>query len=160
MKRRGLYSAGVKEAVSSDWASLNQAEKQYEEFRSTCSVSSRRSDLTTPSSMRVYVSSVDSDMPISTAESAFLTETANGLSRQRSGQIMRNRSSTFVKKANRLGLRVKEYQAPPEPSLFQSSRRLVAPDDFEQINDGTLYIHSFFLPCFSHLPRYVLLEEE
>ena len=137
LSRRGLYSEGVKEMVSSDWTTLTRAEKQYEEVMGSSSNPCRRSDLTTPSSMRLYASSFNSDATLSQAELVYIS--GDSVKDSKPAQKQRSvdeKSTSFVKKANRLGIRVAEYKKPSAPSLFPGYRRLPVQEGFEQINDG------------------------
>ena len=141
--RRGMFQAGVKVSVAAGLRHFATAEKQYDEILDSTKSGCRRSDLTTPASLRLYSSDYDRTAELSTADQMFL------LARQPDGvapcRIDGKASSGalgsengLLKRAAVLGIQITptaEIDSERVPPLYPSERRHVAPSGFEQIND-------------------------
>jgi len=141
LKRRGISYEGVKQEVKKGWKAHVAAQKQYTEIVDKPVVECRRSDLTTPPSLRLYTTSFNESVPLSTADQIFLTgESIKLESRSDTTKSLQSqpRTDSFVEKAKRLGIPVvlhSEFEKDDPGPLFHSDRRQDVPPGFEQINE-------------------------
>jgi hypothetical protein len=143
LRRRGLFKVGVKEAVADGLRHFATAEKQYDEVLDVSRTSCRRSDLTTTDSFKLYASEFDGKTELSTADQIFLlARKPDGVPPHNNGKRtplpLEQPSTSFVKKAARLGISITphaELKTAAVLPLYQSERRHIAPEGFEQIND-------------------------
>lgn len=149
LRRRNVYTSGVKEAVAEGWERWVAAQKQYAEIVDNSNAACRRSDLTSEESMRVYSSFYDGSTPMSQLDVTYmLGETPpsasshdalqSGGSSKFDYQEEHTMGPSFVERAARLGVTIpssadieKQKAAP----LFSFERRRGIPSGFEQIND-------------------------
>jgi hypothetical protein len=141
VKRRGLDKTGVKETVTTGWHSFTTSEKQYSEIVEAPIPRCRRSDLTTADSLQLYASMFDESTQLSTADLIFaLGDKPEGESPPSQSRPVNtaSRSTSFVKKAARRGIKITSYEdiakAKSAP-LFKLDQRRPVPPGFEQIND-------------------------
>lgn len=138
LKRRHLYSVGVKDTAVADWNSLVRAEHQYNEVVAIPEKRCIRSDLTTESSMRLYCSLFDDWSELSVAEMNFITgeqATAHATKTPLVAGDAVHSDDALVKKAIFLGIAMSKYSKPSSPSLVKNACWRQVPFEFEQIND-------------------------
>ena len=139
LKRRGLDTLGVKESVEVSWSRFCSSEKQYTEITENSISPYGRSNLTTKSSYCLYSSYFDRGTPLATPDLIFLSgEETLGTASAKLTFIERESASSFVNKAQRLGISVRGHEASgvrPSSSLFPLDLRKSVPSGFEQIND-------------------------
>jgi hypothetical protein len=154
LRRRGVYSPGVKHEVEAAWDSYSKAEKVYSEIFEPPALSCRRSDLTTADSLRLYASFFDDDTPLMTPHQDFLLgekalpSRAPDISDSGTRPAAKNHTNfatgkegtttSFVKKAARVGIQIPSYteisKSKAQP-LFPLEHRRQIPPGFEQINE-------------------------
>ncbi len=152
LRRRGVYSPGVKHEVEAAWTSYSKAEKVYSETFQPPALSCRRSDLTTADSLRLYASFFDDDTQLMSPHQDFLLggkssppppssrdPAVSSSSRPASSEVKDTTSTTsFVKKAARVGIQIPSYEeigkSKAQP-LFPVESRKRIPSGFEQINE-------------------------
>lgn len=136
LKRRGLDTHGVKETVEGSWAKFCASEKQFTEVVNGPLPSCGRSDLTTPETYQLYTSLFDDSSPLEVPDLIFLSGEKVEYSSPR--LLEPKQSSSFAKKASRLGISVQPHEgssAASGSSLFPLDLRKRVPRGFEQIND-------------------------
>lgn len=159
LRRRGVRSSGVKEAVMNGWDRFAKAERQYAEIIDTSSLGCKRSDLTSESSMRLYCSFFDESTPLSGLEMTYMLGERPSDTPSPSDSLSKRKGSTncspppavgtqhhkkhdslsFASKAAQLGIDIpsgRDVLRQRPPSLFSPDRRpLRALVGFEQINE-------------------------
>lgn len=139
LKRRGLDTLGVKESVEVSWTNFCSSEKQFTEITENPLSSRGRSDLTTPSTYELYASYFDEETTLTTPDLIFLSgEDTVGSTPAQVKLLEPEKASSFVKKAQRLGISVEPHESggiPSSASLFPLDLRKRVPTGFEQIND-------------------------
>jgi len=140
LRRRGFYTDGVKETITDDWKRHLEAEKQYREICLGGSSKFRRSDLTTPNSLKLYTSFYSPDQIMTTTDLTVLlgenlekTET-----KTKTGHTeLSERKSEFVVRASKKGISItshEELARTRSRPLFQFECRRPVPAGFEMIN--------------------------
>lgn len=141
LKRRGLYTDGVKQALTSRWDGYTNAKKHYSESFRERRHNYRRSDLTTASSLKLYTSFFPPDKAMSTTDLTFLLDEkpVDIGTKQKPGYApISNRKSNLVMRAAGLGIPITSHseliKSRSEP-LFQFEGRKSVPAGFEMINE-------------------------
>lgn len=137
LKRRGLHTAGVKGAVSAGWNRHMTAEKQYSELFNEIGSDCRRSDLTTPRSLKLYASFFSPDLESTTPDLSFMLGGGSRDSKHSRFDPV-PRTSNFINKAAKLGIPIASHAdglKSKSPPLFQFERRKPIPEGFEMINE-------------------------
>lgn len=139
--RRGFDTAGMKEAVSAGWKQFTMAEKLYLEVVEANVDRCQRSELTCADSLKLYISEIDEDTNLTTADRIFLQAYVRESSHDKRLPRPTSQSiepSLFVQKAARLGISItphaRRVAAVPQP-LYQAGQRQDVPSGFEKINE-------------------------
>jgi hypothetical protein len=142
LRRRGLDSAGVHEAVAAGWDGSRR--KEYSELIESVVRVNRRSDLTNTGSMQLYASVFDGAVHIDEIEEIYLLQKAslakNGssLSQHFVDEQQAKSKPSLVEKAGQLGIQItprKDVAKSRKKPLFADQILLSVPVSFEQIND-------------------------
>jgi hypothetical protein len=141
LKRRCLYTEGVKGAISSGWNRRVRAEKNYSEAIAEPDHRSTRSGLTTTSSLQMYASFFPHENEISTQDLSFIAADRAEVpqTKTRPGYVdLHNRPTSFVTRAKRLGIPITSHadlmKSKCQP-LFHFQQRKGVPPGFEMINE-------------------------
>lgn len=141
LKRRGLYTEGVKGAISSGWNRRVRAEKHYSESFLEPSQRSTRSALSTTNSLQLYSSFYPHEKEMTTTDLAFIVGDQAELpqTKTKPGHVdLGNRPSTFVMRAKRFGVPITSHSElidSRNQPLFQFDQRKEVPAGFEMINE-------------------------
>ena len=139
LKRRGLYTAGVKGAVTSGWNRHTRAEKQYDELFDETNADCQRSDLTTAESLKLYASFFSPDLQVLSPEpTPQVRENSPENNSLENMQRFAPRTSNFVSRAARVGIPIAshvDFIKSKSPPLFQFEQRRSVPGGFEMINE-------------------------
>ena len=141
LKRRGLDASGVRDTVAAGWERCTKAEKQYSEIIHTPAAAYRRSDLTTPASLKLYAEMFDSNTKLSVPDLTFMI--GRKPAEAESGTPMKpldhgETETPFVTKAAKVDVTIiphSEVVQSKAPPLFEFGRQRPVPPDFEQINE-------------------------
>jgi hypothetical protein len=141
LRRRGLYTEGVKGAISSGWNRRVRAEKNYSEAIAEPDHRSTRSSLTTTGSLQMYASFFPHENEMSTQDLSFIVGDKAEVpqTKTKPGYVdLGHRPSSFVTRAKRLGIPITSHadliKSKSRP-LFQFQKRKEVPPGFEMIND-------------------------
>jgi len=141
LRRRGLYTEGVKGAISSGWNRRVRAEKNYSEATAEPDHRSTRSALTTTSSLQMYASFFPHEHQMSTQDLSFIAGDRAEVPKTKTkpGYVaLHHRPTSFVTRAKRLGIPITSHadlmKSKSQP-LFQFQQRQGVPSGFEMIND-------------------------
>jgi hypothetical protein len=141
LRRRGLYTEGVKGAISSGWNRRVRAEKNYSEAIAEPDHRSTRSSLTTTSSLQMYASFFPHENGLSTQDLSFIAGDRAEVpqTRIKPGYVdLDDRPLSFVTRAKRLGIPITSHadliKSKSQP-LFQFQQRKGVPSGFEMINE-------------------------
>ncbi|VEU41306.1 unnamed protein product [Pseudo-nitzschia multistriata] len=140
LKQRGFYTDGVKETIADGWKRHLEAEKQYREICFGGSSKFRRSDLTTPNSLKLYASFYSPDQIMTTTDlTVLLGETLEMTETMpKPGHAdLSERKSEFVTRAFKKGISItshEELARTRSQPLFQFERKRPVPAGFEMIN--------------------------
>ena len=141
LRRRGFYTEGVKGAISNGWSRRLRAEKHYSESILELSQRSTRSELTTTTSLQLYASFFPHEKEITTTDLSFLLgdKVDAPQTKIKPGYVdLKNRPSTFVARARRLGIPITSHAdllGSRSKPLFQVERKKEVPAGFEMINE-------------------------
>jgi hypothetical protein len=141
LRRRGLYTEGVKGAISSGWNRRIRAEKHYSESSLEPSQRSTRSELTSTSSLQLYSSFFPHDKEMTTTDLTFVVGDKADVphTKTKPGHIdLKDRPSAFVTRAKRLGVPITSHSdlidSRNQP-LFHFEQSKEVPAGFEMINE-------------------------
>ena len=142
LKRRGLDASGVRDTVAAGWERYNKAEKQYSEVLQAPAATCRRSDLTTPSSLSLYMSVFDEDTQVSIPDLIFMlgrkpAEASNEPAKK--PLDYGKKKIPFVETAGSMGVPIvphDEVMTFKSPPLFHFDRERKVPPGFEQVNEA------------------------
>lgn len=141
LRRRGLYTEGVKGAIGDGWSRRLRAEKNYTESSLELSQRSMRSDLSTTTTLQLYASFFPHEQEITTTDLTFIVGDKADIPRTKikPGHVdLEHRPSSFVTRAKRLGIPITAHAdlvlSRSQP-LFQVERRKDVPPGFEMINE-------------------------
>jgi hypothetical protein len=151
LKRREVYSEGVRESVAMGWKRYISAEQQYAEVVDNSRAQCRRSDITTEKSLELYSSFFDDSTRMSQLGMTYLLgekpklgdSATPGALRRMSGKHSSDDcdgvpTESFADKAARVGISIPssfEIQKWKSPPLFSFERKGGVPVGFEQINE-------------------------
>ena len=141
LKRRGLYTDGVKGAISSGWNRRVRAEKHYSELSLPASQQSTRSTLSTANSLQLYTSFFPHDREMTTTDLTFIAGDKAEVphTKFRSNYTdFKDRPPAFVMRAKRLGIPITSHSELVDSrnqSLFHFSKKKEIPAGFEMINE-------------------------
>jgi hypothetical protein len=143
LRRRGLNTPGVTGAIASGWNRFVMTERQYSESFLDSSVDSRRSDLTTPKSLKLYSSFFSPESALHTADLPSIRAVQHPWKRATSESQTTDSasvSSSFVSQAARAGIYIPSHSdlmarksAPLFP--YEQQRRNSVPAGFDMINE-------------------------
>jgi hypothetical protein len=138
LRRRGLFTSGIKDTISAAWDSRLQSELSYSEIFEESGNESRRSDLTTEDNIKLYSSFYAPDRSLSEIERSSVfgmrsQERARRQSRYQSKVV--SNDSVFVSKASGLGFEVSPHHADKSLPLFPFEKHQQVPAGFEMINE-------------------------
>lgn len=141
LRRRGLYTEGVKGAISSGWNRRVRAEKHYSEAIAEPEHQSTRSGLTTTSSLQMYASFFPHENVVGIQDLSFLAGKKAEVphTKSRPGYVdLDRRPTSFVTRAKRLGIPITAHadlvKSKSQP-LFQFQQIKTVPPGFEMINE-------------------------
>jgi hypothetical protein len=141
LRRRGLYTEGIKGAISSGWNRRVRAEKHYSEASLEPSQRSTRSALSTTSSLHLYSSFFQHDKEMTTTDLTFIVGDKAEVPHTKTKPDhvdLKNRPATFVTRAKRLGVPITSHSdlidSRNQP-LFHFEDRKEVPAGFEMINE-------------------------
>ena len=141
LDRRGFDTRGVREKLATSWQTLTLAQEQYMEIVEARVAHCQRSELTTPDSLKLYVSQFDQDLNLSTANQIYLDSFERekpDVDRKDGRPFQVVGHSSFVEKARRLGISVAPNGRSAGASfpLFRPGSSRSVPVGFEQINEN------------------------
>lgn len=141
LRRRGLYTEGVKGAISSGWNRRVRAEKHYSESSLELSQRSTRSELSTTNSLQLYSSFFPHDKEMTTTDLTFIVGDKADVphTKTKPNHIdLKDRPSAFVTRAKRLGIPIDSrndlIDSRNQP-LFHFEQKKEVPAGFEMINE-------------------------
>lgn len=143
LKRRDVYSDGVRESVAVGWKRYINAEQQYAEVVDNSRAQCRRSDITTEKSLELYTSFFDDSTPMSQLDMTYMLgekpKTSKKASNMKASRDEEDEMGpTFAEKANRLGIAIPSasvIESGKSAPLFTFERKGGVPSGFEQINE-------------------------
>jgi hypothetical protein len=138
LMRRGFYTEGVRETIGDGWDQHVAAEKQYQETCLPGSSKYRRSDLTTPNSLKLYSSFFSPDESMAVPDlNVLLGETPTSDVKNKPGHVdLKYRGTDFVAKAAKKGISITAHKKLEKSRpLFTFGRKHIVPEGFEMIND-------------------------
>jgi hypothetical protein len=154
LRRRGVDTPGVQEAVAAGWDRCVASEQQYDEILDTSNAACRRSDLTSEETLLLYSSFFDDSTPMSKVQMTYMlgeTPVMPGDRKEDEDSKIDDRVRTmddldqgvaglsFVERAALLGLNIpsraeiQQQKATPLFSFVEGRRGM--PSGFEQINE-------------------------
>lgn len=137
LRRRGLLTSGIKDAIFSAWNTRLKAEVSYSELFEERSRDLRKSDLTTNEAFKLYSSFFATEQRVSEVEGIYLF----GARPPEAGAVGQSslekfhESSSFASKAVRVGFQVSSHRGEKPAPLFSNDQKQSVPAGFEMINE-------------------------